>query len=117
MIFGIQNCSTMTKAFQWLNKNEIDLPFHNYKTKGIDCTTLQRWCDLHEWDDLINKKGLTWKKLDSNIKENITDAQTAIKLMQTYPTLIRRPIIEMDKTLLVGFNEDIWAKYFKKKNA
>jgi arsenate reductase-like glutaredoxin family protein len=42
-IYGIKNCSTMKKAFDWLAANDIAFSFHDYRKIGIDTETLERW--------------------------------------------------------------------------
>ncbi|MDE3020746.1 MAG: Spx/MgsR family RNA polymerase-binding regulatory protein [Pseudomonadota bacterium] len=115
MIYGIKNCSTMTKAFTWLAERGYSLPFHNYKLKGIDSMTLKRWCNASGWENLINRKGLTWKKLKPEEKENVKDMSGAIELMQLHPSLIRRPVVEQGENILVGFNPEVWSHYFPEK--
>ena len=115
MIYGIKNCSTMTKAFAWLAERGVHIPFHNYKIKGIDAKTLGQWCNECGWEKLINRQGSTWRNLSNDQKEKLKDTKDAIELMQAYPSLIRRPIIDLSGTLLVGFNPETWTNYFPEK--
>ncbi|HRD35205.1 MAG TPA: ArsC family reductase [Rhodocyclaceae bacterium] len=103
-IYGIKNCSTMKKAFDWLNERGVAYRFHDYKKGGIDAETLQRWCDRAGREALINTRGTTWRKLDEHRRAVATDA-AAIALMAEHPSLIRRPVVELpDGSLLLGFD-------------
>lgn len=103
-IFGIKNCSTMKKAFDWLDERGVAYHFHDYKKSGIDADTLRRWCASVGREALINTRGTTWRKLDEARRTLTTDA-AAIALMAEQPSLIRRPVVELDDgSLLLGFD-------------
>lgn len=103
-VFGIKNCSTMKKAFDWLDARDLAYEFHDYKKRGIDADTLRRWCARVGRDALVNTRGTTWRKLDETRRDVSTDA-AAIALMIAQPSLIRRPVLEFaDGNLLIGFD-------------
>ncbi len=110
-IYGIKNCSTMKKAFDWLQARGIEHRFHDYKREGIDSTTLRRWCAALGWKTLVNTRGTTWRTL-TPAEQAIAGDADAIALMQRYPSLVKRPVLERDDLLLVGFSADAWAKSF-----
>lgn len=108
-IYGIKNCSTMKKAFDWLDAQGTDYVFHDYKKAGIAAETLARWCAAVGWETLVNKRGTTWRKLDP-ASQAIHGADDAIALMLAHPSLIKRPVVETgDGSLLVGFDADAFA--------
>ena len=102
-IYGIPNCDTMKKARKWLEANDVDYDFHDYKKLGVPDEKLKRWVKQAGWEKLLNKRGTTWRKLDHKVKDSI-DEQLAIKIMLENPSIIKRPVLESGKTLLVGFN-------------
>lgn len=113
-IYGIKNCSTMKKAFDWLSGNDIAFTFHDYRKNGIAAETLERWCASIGWQALVNTRGTTWRRLDPD-QQSINNAQDAINLMQGHPSLIRRPVIELDGgELLVGFDANRYGETFGK---
>ncbi len=112
-IYGIKNCDTMKKARAWLDKAGIDYAFHDYKTVGIDKAHLERWSKDAGWETLLNRAGTTFRKLPDTDKEGLTAAK-AIKLMIEQPSMIKRPVLETGKTLLVGFKPDDYKAAFKK---
>ncbi len=110
-IYGIRNCSTMKKAFDWLDGHGLSYRFHDYKKAGVDADTLQRWFERCEWQTLINKRGTTWRKLSVE-QQAVNSPEQAIRLMCDNPSLIKRPVVETGQQFLVGFNEaDLLAAF------
>ena len=84
-IYGIKNCDTMKKARAWLDEHKVAYVFHDYKVAGIEQEKLERWAKKVGWETLINRAGLTFKKLPDKDKEGLTekkahgaDAQAAL---------------------------------------
>ena len=107
-IYGIKNCDTMKKARAWLDKQGVEYAFHNYKSAGIERERLERWAKKIGWETLINRAGLTFKKLPDKDKEGLREKK-AIALMLRQPSMIKRPVLELGGgKLLVGFNPDTY---------
>jgi arsenate reductase len=107
-IYGIKNCDTMKKARAWLDKAGVDYAFHDYKTAGIAKDKLESWAKKASWEAVINRAGLTFKKLPDKDKENLTEAK-AIKLMLAQPSMIKRPVLELPGgKVLVGFKPEAY---------
>jgi arsenate reductase len=105
-IYGIPNCDTTKKALVLLKKNKVDFSFHDYKQLGITQHKLEEWCKKLGWEMILNKRSTTWRELDEVEQKKVTDQPTAIKLMMKNNSIIKRPIIEFEKNMVVGFNED-----------
>ena len=105
MMYGIPNCDTIKKARKWLTENGIDYEFHNYKKAGVPEEELKLWVKTIGWEILLNRRGTTWRKLDDSVKENIDEA-SAIEVMLNNPSIIKRPVLESGKILLVGFKQE-----------
>ncbi|MBB3878594.1 ArsC family reductase [Sphingomonas pseudosanguinis] len=110
-LYGIPNCDTMKKARVWLDQHGVAYRFHNYKTDGIDEATLRRWVDQVGWEPLLNRAGTTFRKLDDADRQDV-DADKAIRLMAAHPSLIKRPVLDRDGTLTVGFKLERYAEIF-----
>ena len=95
----------MKKARKWLDSNNLDYEFHDYKKQGVPEENLKQWVQKAGWETVLNKRGTTWRKLDENIKSNI-DAESSIQVMMDNPSAIKRPIVESGNLLLIGFKED-----------
>ena len=110
-MYGIKNCQTMKKAMTWLESHQIEFSFHDYKKQGIDSETLSDWLNQKEWDEVINKRGTTWRKLSDQDKTNINN-EKAIKLMIANPSLIKRPALLVKNKLYLGFDENLYEAIF-----
>jgi len=73
-IYGIKNCETMNKARAWLDKHAVDCAFHDYKIAGIDRERLERWSKKVGWETLLNRTGMTFRKLPAKDKAGINDS-------------------------------------------
>lgn len=108
-IYGIKNCSTMAKAFAWLDANGVAYEFIDYKKAGVAATNLADWAQRAGWEKLLNRQGLTWKKLSDEQRAGIDEAR-ALALMAAQPTLIKRPVVDTGSALLVGFAAERYAE-------
>ena len=104
-LYGIPNCDTMKKARNWLDDNKLAYEFHDYKKLGVPEKSLRQWVKKAGWETLLNRRGTTWRKLDDDTKNNI-DEKSAIQVMLDNPSAIKRPVLETDNILLIGFKED-----------
>lgn len=106
IVYGIKNCSTMKKCFDWLAQQQIAYEFFDYKKQTIDLAVLQNWVDQLGLDTVINKRGTTWRKLTDEQKALAEVAEDAIQLMATQPSMIKRPIITdtAGKVVVIGFD-------------
>jgi Spx/MgsR family transcriptional regulator len=107
-IYGIRNCDTMKKARAWLDTHGVAYDFHDYKVSGIDRETLEKWARIAGWEVLLNRAGTTFRKLPDSAKTGLTEAR-AIHLMLEQPSMIKRPVLERGRTLLVGFSEERYS--------
>ena len=63
-LYGIKNCDTIKKARRWLEANNIDYRFHDYRVDGLDNELLNGFINELGWEALLNTRGTTWRKLD-----------------------------------------------------
>lgn len=105
VLYGIKNCDTVKKARAWLDEHGVVYAFHDYKTQGIDHTRLERWCNEHGWETLLNRAGTTFRKLDETQKTGL-DQSKAIALMLAQPSMIKRPVLDLGERTLVGFKPE-----------
>lgn len=100
----------MKKAFNWLEAQGVDYSFHDYKKHGISKEKLNEWLTKLDVTQLINTKGVTFKKLSEAEKISINNKLAAINLMMERPSMIKRPLVEYDKGILLGFDAEEWNK-------
>jgi Spx/MgsR family transcriptional regulator len=111
-IYGIKNCDTMKKARGWLEEHGIAYAFHDYKAVGIDRAHLQAWTKEAGWETVLNRAGTTFRKLPEADRNDIDEGK-AIALMLEQPSMIKRPVVEANGKLLIGFKPDDYDSVFK----
>lgn len=111
-IYGIANCDTIKKTLDWYKKRNIPVVFHDFKKSGIATHKLAAWCQQVGWEILLNKKSTTWRSLPVATQQQLTGEAAAIELMQQNTSLIKRPVIELNDRVMVGFNEATFNELF-----
>ncbi|GAA0850390.1 ArsC family reductase [Marinobacter szutsaonensis] len=108
-LYGIKNCDTVKKARKWLDDQGISYEFHDFKKDGLSSDKLSEWEQAIGWETLLNRRGTTWRKLPDDVRDNIS-AQSAHDIMLENPSIIKRPVVEHDGEVFVGFKADEWAE-------
>jgi len=107
-IYGIKACDTMKKARDWLEGHGVAYVFHDYKTQGIEHGRLEVWMEAVGWERLLNRAGTTFRKLPDADKQGLDQAR-ALALMLAQPSMIKRPVLDLNGRLLVGFKPEEYA--------
>ncbi len=113
-VYGIPNCDTTKKALNWFRKNKIDVVFHDFRQQGVSKDKLHNWSHQAGMNVVLNKRSTTWKNLDEKQQAQAENEEAAIRLLLDHNTLIKRPVIESGKELLIGFDEKKLSDIFKK---
>jgi arsenate reductase len=109
-IYGIKNCDTMKKARAWLDKAGVAYDFHDYKTAGIDRERLEKWEKKVGWETLLNRSGMTFRKLPEK-DQKVAVAKKAIALLLAQPSMIKRPVLDLGRDkLVVGFKPETYKE-------
>lgn len=111
IVYGISNCDTIKKAKNWLDKKGIKYVFHDYRKQGLDISQLSNWVDALGWEPLLNKRGTTWRKLSDEVKANV-DRASAIEIMMENPSIIKRPLLDKNNQLHLGFSDSLYQEVF-----
>ncbi|MBE0439063.1 MAG: ArsC family reductase [Gammaproteobacteria bacterium] len=112
IIYGIKNCDTVKKACRWLDANGIAFEFHDFRRDGLDENIITTWLQTVTWHDLLNRKSTTWRQVDP-AQRNALNADSAIQLMLTSPTIIKRPVLVNGDKMIIGFNEQNYMALLK----
>lgn len=106
-LYGIANCDTVKRARARLGTAGVPYAFRDYKKVGVDPAALDRWIAKVGWEPLLNRAGTTFRDLSEPDRAGL-DAAKARTLMLAHPSLIKRPVVEHDGGLLVGFRPAEW---------
>lgn len=120
-VYGINTCDTVRKARKWLDKQSINYQYYDLK-KGIETEQVERWLEKIGAEQLINKRGTTWRNLPEQQRADLTHAQL-VELIINNPSIIKRPLLESDAQLdgtavpanlcQVGFTEKAFTELFQ----
>jgi Spx/MgsR family transcriptional regulator len=112
-VYGIANCSTVKSARAWLDAHRKRYEFIDYKKTPPTPELLSRWCAAFGWEQVLNRRGTTWRMLGPAVQKGVGDEKSAIALMLAKPSIIKRPIVESGKSLLLGFDEGEFARQLR----
>ncbi|MFD1382241.1 ArsC family reductase [Rhodanobacter aciditrophus] len=110
-IYGIKNCDTMKKAFRWLEEQNISYVFHDYRKDGLDKAMLEGWVEALGWEQVVNKRGTTWRQLDKDTQDAMNN-ETVIDVLLDKPAMIKRPLLDHQGKLTLGFKAEQYSAIF-----
>ncbi len=111
VIYGIKNCDTIKKALSWLNNSSQAYTFHDYRKDGLTKTMLTNIVEHLGWEQLVNKRGTTYRSLTDEQKNGL-NRNSAIDLMLENPALIKRPLLIHNKEYHLGFKQEQYLAIF-----
>ena len=98
-LYGLRNCDSCKKALKEIKNAQKNIEFVDIRENSVPPDILQDWLDQHGDAVLVNRNSTTWRNLDD------VDRQTPVPiLLQTHPTLIKRPVIVIGNDSYVGWN-------------
>lgn len=109
-VYGIPNCEQMKKTLAWFAAKRIPVTFHDYKKAGATPELLRAWLARTDWSVLVNRAGLTWKKLTDAERAKITTPEAAIAALVKQPSMIKRPVVSVGRKLQVGYDPAAFEK-------
>ena len=105
-LYGIPNCDTVKRARAWLAAQSASVQFHDFKKAGVPSAALDGWIADAGWQQVLNRKGNTWRGLDDAARAAVVDAASAKALMLAHASAIKRPVVVWaDGGISVGFDE------------
>ena len=110
-LYGISNCDTIKKAKAWLDARGVDYEFHDYRKQGLTRELLETMESALGWENMLNRRGTTWRALPDAVKDNI-ERGSALEAMLDNPAMIKRPIVETARGYELGFNAASYEEIF-----
>lgn len=109
-VYGIKSCGSVQKALRFLDARGITYTFHDFKTSPVSREKIEMWVQHSALSTLLNTKGTTYRTL--GLKAKNLDDTNKIEWMSTHNLLIKRPVIEFNDTLVVGYDEAYYEGIF-----
>lgn len=107
-LFGISNCDTVRKARNYLDAQQCDYQFIDFRKDGLQIAHLQKWLERSSLSEIVNKRSTSWRALQEQEKTLLSSNEAtpaALQLLISQPTLIKRPVLQTADKLLFGFNQ------------
>ncbi len=103
-------CSTCKKAMSWLNDHNIEFDQRHIVEDNPTVDELRLW---HKMSDLplrrfFNTSGMLYRDLGLKDKLPSMTEDEMYELLATDGMLVKRPLLVLDDTVLVGFKEAEW---------
>ncbi|ASM49739.1 hypothetical protein PESP_a1652 [Pseudoalteromonas espejiana DSM 9414] len=111
-LYGISNCDTIKKAKKYLADNNIDYTFHDYRKDGVNEKMVSEFAKQLDWEQLVNKRGTTYRALSDEQKQSLTKV-SAIELLVEQPAMIKRPVLVNNNSYHLGFIAAQYDEIFK----
>jgi len=106
-LYGISNCDSCRKAKRWLQNRDIEFRFTDVREEALNENLLEKWQKQLDGEHLLNKKSITWRKIPQMDRANM-DAHLARSMILNYPTVMKRPVLDLDNQVVLGFDEDTY---------
>lgn len=109
-IYHLKTCDTCRKAIKALVAQGHSPALHDVRANGLDRETLETLEAGLGYEVLVNKKSTTWRSLSDAQKANLS-REAALDLLTEHPTLMKRPVIEVEGAFTIGWTKDVQANY------
>ena len=111
ILFGIPNCDTVRKARKWMESQGITHAFIDLRADTPPAQKINEWLSTVGPDRLINRRSTTFKQLSQSDKTALENGD-AVSVLLTQPTLIKRPVLEWNNAVSIGFKAEDYAQLF-----
>ncbi len=109
-VYGIKNCDSVKKALKFFKEHNIEYELFDFKTQELPCEKIEEWSQKVGVKTLFNARSTTYRNL--KLKELNLDEAGQKEWLCKENLLIKRPVVEFNDELLVGFNEENYQRSF-----
>jgi Spx/MgsR family transcriptional regulator len=111
-LYGIPTCGSVRNARKFFKENGMELDFIDFKKTTVGCDKVDEWLGHVDINLLFNSRGTKYRTL--KLKDlNLDDAGKKEWLCKEN-MLFKRPIIEFDGQVIVGYDEEKYKQIFIK---
>ncbi|MEN8304033.1 MAG: Spx/MgsR family RNA polymerase-binding regulatory protein [Campylobacterota bacterium] len=109
-VYGIKNCDSVKKALSFLKKHDLEYELHDFKSDPVSCERVSSWLKEVDMKTLFNARSTTYRNL--KLKEMNLDEAAQKEWLCKENLLIKRPVIEFNGKVIVGFKEENYKGVF-----
>ena len=108
-------CTTCQKAKKWLDENKIEYTERHIVENNPTYEELKEWYEKSglPLKKFFNTSGLLYKEMQLKDKIPTMSEEEQLKLLATNGMLVKRPLLVLENTVLVGFKEEQWNEICK----
>ncbi len=110
-IYGIKNCDSVKKAVKYMKNAGLEYDFVDFKLTPVDDEKISSWLKHQSIDKLFNARSTTYRNL--KLKELSLSDEEKAEWLAKENLLIKRPVIEHDGKVIVGYNQNEYDILFK----
>lgn len=107
-IYGIKTCNSVRKAIKFCKENDLEHSFIDFRANPLDNEKVKYFASKVDINILFNNKGTKYR--DLKLKELNLDDEGKLEWLCKENMLLKRPVVEYDNDLLVGFDENIYKE-------
>jgi arsenate reductase (glutaredoxin) len=101
-------CTTCRKARRVLQRRGFQLYYRDLTKQRLSAAELEKLIGRRDYTEFLNTRNEVYR--NENMKEEPPTRKEAIRLMAKEPNLIRRPVVVAGGRVVVGFDEDGFAR-------
>lgn len=107
-VYGIKNCDSVRKAVKFLDAHHIAYDFVDIRERPVDAEKIEAWLQHTDLKTLFNTRSTTYRTL--KLKEMQLDDAAKKAWLAKENMLLKRPVIELENGLLIGYNEAVYQE-------
>jgi len=109
-VYGIKNCDSVKKAIKFFKANDLAYELFDFKTESLPCEKISTWLTKIDMKTLFNSRSTTYRNL--KLKELNLDENGQKEWLCKENLLIKRPVVEFNDEVIVGYNEENYQRSF-----
>lgn len=109
-------CSTCRKAKKFLDEKSMTYEDRNIIENNPTKEELKVWIDKSGMPikKFFNTSGVVYRELGMKDKVNQLSEEELLDILASNGKLVKRPLLIMDDSVLIGFKEEDWVKAMEK---
>ena len=111
LLFEYPKCSTCQKAKKYLESKNFNYKIRNIVIDKLNVNELDRLIQKSGKDinKFFNTSGLKYKELKLKDKiQTMSSYEEKLQILSSDGMLVKRPLLELDDAVLIGFKEKEW---------
>ncbi|MGV6838694.1 MAG: ArsC/Spx/MgsR family protein [Planktomarina sp.] len=100
-LYGLKTCDSCRKALKAFAAEGLDVEYKDVRKDGVPLNVLEQ-AYAEFGGKLVNKSSATWRGFSDEEK-----AGDHWELLKAHPTLMKRPLIEKDGALTLGWSAQV----------